>query len=85
MSGPPGRSPLIRARYLDPREAAESAARPISDAVNIPLGELAERVHELPPKDETLLVAGPAEAAREAVHRLTARGRVRCGARPRSR
>ncbi|MBL8877630.1 MAG: methyltransferase domain-containing protein [Phycisphaerales bacterium] len=52
MSGP-----LELRRYLDPRERDAAAACPIRDAVNIPLGELARRTHELPPPSDTISIA----------------------------
>jgi SAM-dependent methyltransferase len=70
-----GRRPLVLRTHLDPRPADEAAARPIRDAVNVPLGELAQRTHELPAPDVELPVAGPEEVAAEAAAWLGARGR----------
>ncbi len=69
------RVPLIERRYLDPRPAAEADRRPIVDAVNIPLADLPKRVSELPPRDEPILVDGPAPWAEQAVAWLASRGR----------
>lgn len=61
---------LPRARHLDVRPAAEAARAPLRDAVNIPLNELPQRVYELPPHDETTLVANTGEEAAAAVRWL---------------
>jgi len=66
---------LPRWRLLDPRAAAEAAARPIHDAVNIPLAELPLRTHELPPRQEVVRVAGPPEAVAATVAWLGQHGR----------
>lgn len=50
-------------------------AEPLADSVNIPFGEFAERTHELPPREETVLVAGPADLAERAVAWLREHGR----------
>lgn len=63
------------ARWLDPRPAAEAAAEPLADAVNIPAGELPDRMHELPPRSEEILVVGVSAHARLAVDWLRAHGR----------
>lgn len=62
---------------LDVRREAEYCARHRCGAVNIPLEELAARVHELPPPDEPLVVfdVHPTRA-RWACSRLRARGRT---------
>lgn len=60
---------------LDPRSADEAERRPMVDAVNIPLAELSTRVHELPPKNETVLVGGPAALAAETIAWLEGNGR----------
>ncbi len=69
------RVPLVECRYLDPRPAAEAERRPIMDAVSIPLAELPQRTCELPPRDATILVAGPPASAEQAVGWLAAHGR----------
>lgn len=69
------RARLVARRLLDPRPAREAAATPIRDAVNIPLGELAERMHELPAAEEPISVAGPEQAVRSARAILSERGR----------
>ncbi len=66
---------LVPARFLDPRPAAEAAAQPIADAVNIPLAELTGRMHELPPRAHTILVAAAPELAERTVELLEAAGR----------
>lgn len=53
----------------------EAAANPIVDAVNIPLAELPQRTHELPPREEILRVVGPAALVQEAVGLLVRLGR----------
>ncbi len=67
---------LPRCRLLDPRPAADAAARPIDDAVNIPLVELPRRTHELPPRQEVVRVVGPAEVVAAAVAWLEQHGRL---------
>jgi SAM-dependent methyltransferase len=47
----------------------------VKDAVRIPLSELEGRLHELPPKDDIILVADVGPMAIEAVRRLAALGR----------
>lgn len=69
------RPALVLCRFLDPRPAAEAAARPIDDAVNIPFGELAGRTHELPPRGEVIPVVGPPALAEQVVSWLVARER----------
>ncbi|MCW5941938.1 MAG: methyltransferase domain-containing protein [Fimbriimonadaceae bacterium] len=64
-----------RVRLLDPRPLVESRAAPIMGAVNIPVEELGERVFELPPNSETVLVADVEPGAREAVAFLERGGR----------
>ncbi len=56
---------------LDPRSAPE---RPIAESVNIPLEELASRVHELPAKGSRLEVVGPADLADQAISLLKSMG-----------
>lgn len=71
----PPASTLIQCSRLDPRPADEARSRPIVDAVNIPLLEVPDRTHELPPKDETIDVVGPRESARATVNWLRDNGR----------
>lgn len=71
----PPASTLIQCNRLDPRPADEARARPIVDAVNIPLLEISARTHELPPRDQTVAVVGPCELARETVAWLCDNGR----------
>ena len=59
---------------LDVRPAGEFAAGHLPASGNVPLPELAERVHELPRKGDVLYVVGGARA-REAAELLAARGR----------
>jgi SAM-dependent methyltransferase len=66
---------LVRRRLLDPREAEEAKAQPIADAVNIPFSELAERLHELPPRDEEVGVVGPTALVQKVTAWLAVRGR----------
>lgn len=47
----------------------------VRDSVRIPLSELEGRLHELPPKDDTILVADVGPMAIEAVRRLASLGR----------
>ena len=70
---------------LDVRPAAEFERRHLVEAVNIPLEELAQRIHELPEKGERLAIFEVnEERARSAEAMLRLRGRtliqVRCGA-----
>lgn len=44
-------------RFLDPRGATSAVARPIRDAVNIPLEQIRSRAHELPPPTAEIEVA----------------------------
>ncbi len=67
--------PLVLRRLLDPRPAERAAARPIRDAVNIPIDELPARLHELPPRDRTILVAGEAALVERTIALLRERGR----------
>ncbi len=62
-------------KFLDPRTASEFDAAPIGHAVNIPLGQLSARTHELPPRSETIRVVGPAELAHTPGDWLTENGR----------
>src|SRR5262245_11685344 len=54
---------LLHRRLLDPRPADAAAALPIRDAVNIPLAEMTERMHELPPVDRVIEIANVDESA----------------------
>lgn len=65
---------------LDPRPAAEAAACPIADAVNIPLDELAARTHELPPTTKVVQIVGPAALTEQSVTWLNTHGRRACAA-----
>ncbi len=67
---------LVQARFLDPRSADDAALRPIGQAVNIPLAALPRRMHELPPRGDTVPVAGPDDAAQPAIAWLTEHGRA---------
>lgn len=71
----PPASTLIQCNRLDPRPADEAGARPIVDAVNIPLLDIPARTHELPPRDVTIDVIGPCELARDTVNWLSDNGR----------
>ncbi|MGE0480815.1 MAG: class I SAM-dependent methyltransferase [Phycisphaerae bacterium] len=69
--------PLPRWHRLDPRDALLAATRPLAQCVNIPATELAERAHELPPRDEVVCVSSiDAMAAARAVDWLRASGRA---------
>lgn len=67
---------LVARRLLDPRPAEVAAAAPIRDAVNIPLAELAARMHELPPISRRIEIAEVDNSARVAADRLRARARI---------
>jgi SAM-dependent methyltransferase len=67
--------PLVECYLLDPRPVTEADARRIAGAVNIPWTEIPQRTHELPPRGETIAVAGPSPAAEQAVSWLTGNGR----------
>lgn len=69
---------LLECDRLDPRAANDAVARPIPDSVNIPLAELADRVHELPPRTVPLSVVGPPDVAAPAVRWLHEHGRAAC-------
>jgi tellurite methyltransferase len=66
---------LVPRRFLDPREPRAAVARPIRGAVNIPLGELAARTHELSPRRVPVRVAAEADLVAAAVAALAALGR----------
>ena len=61
---------------LDPRPAVEAQAQPAPLSVNVPVDELPQRVHELPPPDITLRVANFPPYAERASAFLAARGRL---------
>ncbi|GEM_PF-6588415 len=65
------RLPLIPCRLLDPRPERKARRRPIAEAVNIPLRELALRTHELPPPEEQVAVTAIGPVAESAVAWLT--------------
>lgn len=74
--GAPARtSRLLQSTVLDPRPADAARAAPFPGAVNIPFGELAGRLHELPPRGAPLFVAGPRHLASEMIAWLAAGGR----------
>ena len=81
---------MKKVQLLDARPAAEAEARPIADAVNIPLHELDQRLWELPAKDVPIELPD-LPGAKEAEARLNASGRtaiivpVRYGTTPRAR
>ena len=70
---PAGRIPL--AAVLDPRPEDVAAAAPFADAVNIPLNELPDRTHELPPREQTIAVAGSPDLAAKTIRWLQDHGR----------
>lgn len=67
--------PLVPYTYLDPREREEALRRPITRAVNIPLSELPDRMHELPPKTGTVQVAADEPLASHVVQWLYSQDR----------
>lgn len=73
------RIPLVA--LLDPRPAHAAAAAPFANAVNIPLAELPARTHELPPREQTVAVAGPPELAGRTIRWLQEHGRKAAAAR----
>src|SRR5947207_8106874 len=65
----------MHAPILDVRPANDFERRHLAHSVNIPLEELAARVHELPPRDASIVIADTsAERARQAKRFLAARG-----------
>lgn len=54
---------LIETDLLDPRNAAEAGACPITRAVMLPFNELPRRTHELPSRSVPIRIAGPSEEA----------------------
>ena len=53
-------------KFLDVRSEAESTKNPIAQAANIPYSEIADRLHELPSKEELILIADTGPNAEEA-------------------
>ncbi len=70
---------MPEATWLDPRDTSEAKRRPISDAVNIPLTQLPDRTHELPPAETVIRVAGPRALVEETVAWLRQHGRAAVG------
>lgn len=66
---------LARRRLLDPRPAEVAGSAPIRDAVNIPLSELPDRTHELPPTGQTIEIAQLDQSSHAARDWLAAHGR----------
>lgn len=66
---------LKQAEYLDVRNAVADAGIPLARAAHIPLAELSQRTHELPPRDEVIRVADTGPEATEAVRWLAMHGR----------
>jgi SAM-dependent methyltransferase len=66
---------LVQRRLLDPRPAREAARHPLAEVVSIPLSELPDRVHELPPREREFGVVGPEPLVQETVDWLTRAGR----------
>jgi tellurite methyltransferase len=65
--------PLVpRALHLDPRPTPKP---PIADAINIPIADLPQRMHELPPRNAPISIAGPEPYALEALAFLAKNGR----------
>ena len=64
---------ILKALWLDTRL---NASPPIADSVHIPLAELEFRVHELPPRHETIWIAKTGPFALEACAWLNANGRI---------
>ncbi|RMF74354.1 MAG: methyltransferase domain-containing protein [Planctomycetota bacterium] len=75
MAKQPRDARLVPTRRLDPRPAADARAAPIAGAVNVPLDQLPQRTHELPPRDCEIAVVGPPALARRAVALLRDLGR----------
>ena len=75
-------STLALRTVLDPRPSAAADAAPLPGAVHIPLTELPRRVHELPPADVELPIAGPPALVAEVTAWLAAGGRRARPARP---
>ncbi len=67
---------LIRRRHLDPRQANDARDRPIHDSVNIPLAELPQRTHELPPTHETVSIAAESPLLEKTRKTLESLGRA---------
>ncbi len=62
-------------RFLDVRSVAQVVANPISEAASIPFEELPHRLHELPPKEEPILVLDLGPEAEPAVRFFERGGR----------
>lgn len=62
-------------RLLDPRREGDAYFKPIQDAVNIPFKLFQKRLHELPPKSETIVIPAGVEYAEDAVDWLQNGGR----------
>jgi SAM-dependent methyltransferase len=75
-------SSLTLRTVLDPRPPAQANASPLPGAVHIPLAELPRRVHELPPADVELPIAGPPALVADVIVWLAAGGRRARPARP---
>lgn len=73
---------LISRQFLDPRPAADSTSRPYFDAVNIPLAEIPNRTHELPPRVVPIPVVGEPELVAATIAQLEALGRAAFAAEP---
>lgn len=69
------RARLVKRRFLDPRPRKEALKRPILGAVNIPITEIPSRTSELPPRWETVFVAGCDELGQETIALLVGLGR----------
>lgn len=71
-----GRFHLHWTDLLDPRSAEDAERKPCHGAVNLPVGELARRVNELPAAGSRLRIVGPCQDADAAVEWLCAHGRI---------
>lgn len=67
---------LRRGSYLDPRPRDVATAAPLDRAVNIPLAELADRTHELPPPGRWIGIVGQRPLAEQTSAALRALGRL---------
>jgi len=68
--------PLPHLKYLDPRSHVEAVTRPLECAVNIPLPELRQRIHELPERSVRIQVVGPEDLAMRTILTLRGMGRA---------
>lgn len=66
---------LVESCLLDPRPTVDAQRDPLAGAVNIPLAEIADRVHELPPPESPLDVVGAPELVESAIVALRSLGR----------